>query len=103
MTGFVGLNQFFVICKLLREVASMQKQLQTCKNATSSSPSSSDSGSGEDSKEDQPPVQRKLIWKGKVACQLCDATEYDSIEKEKKAYTRSRIMLSTKTAELQKM
>ena len=97
--GFCG----FVICKLLCEVASMQKQLQTFKNATSSSPSSSDSDRGEDSKEDQLPMQRKLIWKGKVACQLCDATEYDSIEREKQEYTRNRIMLSTRTAELQNM
>ena len=77
--------------------------MQAFKNAASSSPSSSDSASGEDSKDDKQPKQRRLLWKGRVACQLCDATEYASIENERQAYTRSRIMLSTRTAELQKM
>ena len=97
--GFCG----FVICKLLREVASMQNELQGFKNAASSSPSSSDSEKGEDSKDDKQPKQRRLLWTGRVACQACDATEYASIENERHAYTRSRIMLSTTIAELRAM
>ena len=89
-----------VICKLLREVASMQNELQGFKNAASSSPSSSDSGNGEDNKQ---PKQHRLQWKRRAACQACDVTEYASIENERHAYTCSRIMLSTRTAELQNM